>query len=156
MKSSAAGGKLFVNSNSGGMRFCIYVENGGTLNLEDGATIEMQAFDSIPNAGAVAVAGTMNMNGGKIVVADTTAVHLDGGTFTMNGGEISLHTAEGAELGYQAYGLSCMNATVQLNAGAITGYGFGIATWNYGGAESTVNTSSTFRNTAVEPKTENS
>lgn len=129
IKSSVPGGKLIVNNNVGGNRFGISVEESGTLNIEDGVIIEVLAFE-VSNPGAISCSGTVNMNGGEIIVHDTIAVWMwgsaTGSAFNMNGGKISL--APDAEdvggVGIAVVNMDSKNTyELHLNAGSIVGKG---------------------------------
>ncbi len=84
-----ADGANFVGYNSTAqVRGAVCVENGGTLIMQSGATI--QDFNMVVSAVYVKQGGTFTMDGGTIKnnIADGTTVLVEG-NFTMNGGEIS-------------------------------------------------------------------
>jgi hypothetical protein len=75
----------------------VYVENGGTLELQNGTVTGNWSITTNYSSGVhVSSGGTFTMHGGKI--SDNTigsyggGVYVAGGTFTMKGGEISYNT----------------------------------------------------------------
>lgn len=137
LTSSKAGGKVYCNDNNGGNRFILLVEDGGTLNIENNVTIEAKKFGEFgktdPIAGAIYSSGTVNMNGGEIIVHDTVAINLwassGGAKFNMNGGKISIasDTDDIASLGIGVteWGKN-VSYSINLTAGEIRGKGWAL------------------------------
>jgi hypothetical protein len=101
----------------------VRVNNGGALEMRDGAKITGNTASS--NAGGVSVgsAGTFTMNGGEISGNTTTAPLGYGGgvdtfgTFTMNGGVISGNTTSGGGGGVYVN----LSGSFTMNGGVISG-----------------------------------
>lgn len=137
LKSSVAGGKIYCNSNLGGNRFILLVDDGGTLNITENVTIEAQKFGEFggnnPIAGAIYSAGVVNMSGGEIIVHDTVAINLwasaDGAQFKMNGGKITI-AADSEDFASVGIGVTefgnNVSYSISLTAGKISGKGWAL------------------------------
>jgi TolB-like protein len=114
----------------------VYIEEGGTLRMETGATIS-----GATNSGVMVSGGTFTMNGGTI--SDNTADYYDDddgygyerfpyypfgggvyvveGTFTMSGGTISGNTATGSDGLVLGGGVYVGSGTFTMSGGTISG-----------------------------------
>ncbi len=127
------GSKLLCTSNQnlGQNVTVIYVENGGTLNIDGNVEIDAsKQFQMYYPLFTITNYGTVNMNGGKITQRNGVAVQGFGDfEFVMNGGEIVLNSdlrdAENWKMDHATAvcGDYNSNATVTFNAGAISGKG---------------------------------
>jgi hypothetical protein len=124
----------------------IWVENGGTLILETGASIKDNAlslYDGTVGAGGVTVYGTLIMNGGEIRGNSTLKLRNhgggvyvgNGGTFTMKGGTISGNTVIRNYTTTRGGGVYVSNGgAFTMEGGTISGnsscFGGGVGVWN--------------------------
>jgi TolB-like protein len=89
----------------------VRVNEGGTLRMENGATIA-----NCKNSGVV-VFGSFTMNGGTINGNNQVGVYIVGGTFTMRGGTIS---GNNSTTGPAGGGVSVSKGTFTMNGGTIS------------------------------------
>ena len=111
----------------------IVVQEGGTLNFNDGATLTTNRGNALVSGGGITVVGTLNMNGGKIVnihmhnsASATTmygaAISVVGGTVNMYGGIIGAETIGTADQNDGRNGaVGVVSGTFNMYGGAISG-----------------------------------
>jgi fibronectin type 3 domain-containing protein len=107
--------------------FLVYIDNGGTLVMNNEVKIIDNKTSSSPGGGVRVYGGSFTMNGGEISgntaasgsITTGSGVYVNSGTFTMHGGKISGNTASGSIT--TGSGVYVSSGTFTMYGGEISG-----------------------------------